>query len=131
MNWLCGVRPQKADSQIASEINYFLDYYQTLRPTVFLSYEREAYYASDGSDFRVTFDNHILSRQTDLSLEADVGGTPILPENMILMEIKTSGGIPLWMTEILSRERIYKTSFSKYGTAYQTTIFPGSYHCGD
>ena len=35
------------------------------------------------------------------------------------MEIKCSGGIPLWMTQVLSKEHIYKTSFSKYGTAYK------------
>ena len=40
------------------------------------------------------------------------------------MEIKCSGGIPMWMTRVLSEEHIYKTSFSKYGTAYQTMIFP-------
>jgi hypothetical protein len=38
------------------------------------------------------------------------------------MELKCSGGIPLWMTRVLSKERIYKTSFSKYGTAYQKFI---------
>lgn len=124
MDWICGIPPKESNTQIAAEINYFLDYYRTLRPTVFLTYEREAYYSLDGSDFRVTFDDHILSRQDDLSLEADVGGTSLLPEGMVLMEIKTSGGIPLWMTHALSQERIYKTSFSKYGTAYQTTIFP-------
>jgi hypothetical protein len=40
------------------------------------------------------------------------------------MELKCPGGIPMWMTEILSKEKIYKTSFSKYGTAYRTIIFP-------
>ena len=35
------------------------------------------------------------------------------------MEIKTSGGIPLWMSEALTRNHLYKTSFSKYGTAYR------------
>ena len=40
------------------------------------------------------------------------------------MEIKCSGGIPLWMTQVLSREKIFKSSFSKYGTAYQTLIYP-------
>ncbi len=40
------------------------------------------------------------------------------------MEIKCSGGIPLWMTHVLSEEQIYKTSFSKYGTAYKTLIYP-------
>lgn len=28
------------------------------------------------------------------------------------------------MTCVLSQEHIYKTSFSKYGTAYETIIFP-------
>lgn len=41
---------------------------------------------------------------------------------MTLMEIKTSGGIPLWMTNVLTRQHIYKTSFSKYGSAYQNML---------
>jgi hypothetical protein len=41
-----------------------------------------------------------------------------------LMEIKCFGGIPLWMAHFLSEEHIYKTSYSKYGTAYQTLIYP-------
>lgn len=59
-----------------------------------------------------------------MSLESGVWGTPILEEGMVLMEIKTSGGIPLWMTHFLTQERLFKTSFSKYGTAYQNLIFP-------
>ena len=124
MEWISGERHYHKHTQIANEIDYFLDYYKTLHPAVFLSYEREAFYARDGSDFRVTFDDNILCRQEDLSLESEVYGTPILPEGKALMEIKCSGGIPLWMTEVLSREKIYKTSFSKYGTAYRTLIFP-------
>jgi len=127
MGWLSGERHTNKRTQISNEIDYFMDYYGTLHPTVFLSYEREAFYANDGSDFRVTFDDNILCRQEDLSLESEVYGTPILPEGMVLMEIKCSGGIPLWMTEVLSREQIYKTSFSKYGTAYRTLIFPKSH----
>ena len=75
--WICDKNCDIRKSQIAEEINYFLNYYETLRPTVFLSYEREAYYSKDGSDFRVTFDDNILCRQQDLSLESDVGGTAI------------------------------------------------------
>lgn len=122
--WLSREKRIEKHTQIASEIDYFLDYYGSLHPTVFLSYEREAYYANDGSDFRVTFDDNILCRQHDLSLESEVYGTPILPEGKVLMEIKCSGGIPLWMTQVLSKEKIYKTSFSKYGTAYGMLIFP-------
>lgn len=122
--WLSRERHPDKHTQIANEIDYFLDYYGSLRPTVFLSYEREAYYANDSSDFRVTFDDNILCRQNELSLESEAYGTPILPEGKVLMEIKCSGGIPLWMTHVLSEEKIYKTSFSKYGTAYGMMIFP-------
>ena len=122
--WLSREKHPDKHTQIANEIDYFLDYYGSLHPTVFLSYEREAYYCNDGSDFRVTFDDNILCRQDDLSLDSEVYGAEILPEGKVLMEIKCSGGIPLWMTQVLSEEKIYKTSFSKYGTAYQTVIHP-------
>jgi hypothetical protein len=112
------------NAQLGSEIDYFLDYYGNLKPAVFLSYDREAFKMKDGSDFRVTFDRNILARDSDLSLESDVYGTPVLEEGKALMELKCSGGIPLWMTKVLSQEHIYKTSFSKYGTAYTQMILP-------
>ena len=123
--WLSGEKHPDKHTQIANEIDYFLELYGTLHPTIFLSYEREAYYATDGSDFRITFDDNILCRQDELYLQTDAYGIPILPEDKVLMEIKCSGGIPLWMTKILSEEKIYKTPFSKYGTAYQKLIYPG------
>jgi len=126
MNWICNGSDDKPDSQIAREIDYFLAYYQTLRPTVFLSYEREAFFCREGGDFRVTFDDAILARQEELSLEAGLWGTPLLEEGKVLMEIKTSGGIPLWMTHVLTEEQIFKTAFSKYGNAYQKMIYPNS-----
>lgn len=119
MEYFRNGKPLPDHSQIGREIQYFWEYYKTLHPTVFLSYEREAYYALDGSDFRVTFDENILYRESELSLESAVYGTSILEEGQTLMEIKTSGGIPLWMSEALTRQHLYKTSFSKYGTAYQ------------
>lgn len=121
--WLSGDSPGP-DGQIADEVRCFCTYYGQLKPKVFLAYDRQAWYCTSGSDFRVTFDENILCRQAQMSLEAPVWGSPILPEDRVLMEIKTSGGIPLWMTHILNAQHIYKTSFSKYGTAYQRLIFP-------
>lgn len=109
-------------SQIGNEIQYFRDYYGSLHPTVFLSYEREAYYALDGSDLRITFDENILYRSQDLSLESEVYGIPLLNKDQTLMEIKTSGGYPLWLTKTLTENHLFKTSFSKYGSAYQKMI---------
>ena len=111
--------PLPVHSQIANEIEYFRSYYDDLHPTVFLSYQREAFYSLDGGDFRVTFDENILYRQQDLSLGSDIYGIPILYPDQTLMEIKTSGGLPLWMSHELNQLGLYKTSFSKYGRAYQ------------
>ena len=127
MSWICREQACPFDTQISREIDYFIDFYGKLKPTVFLAYEREAYYDKGGADFRVTFDDNILARQTNVNLCSNVYGEQILPEGNVLMELKCSGGIPLWMVEVLSRERIYKTSFSKYGTAYTTLIFPAIY----
>lgn len=111
--------PLPVCSQIGDEIQYFREYYKNLQPSVFLSYEREAFYSLDGSDFRVTFDENILYRRNDISLGSEIYGHPLLGKQQTLMEIKTSGGIPLWMSETLTKHYLYKTSFSKYGSAYQ------------
>lgn len=111
--------PIPVESQIAEEIEYFRSYYTGLRPTVFLSYEREAFYSLDGGDFRVTFDENILYRENDLSLSSEAYGISLLEKGQTLMEVKTSGGLPLWMSHELNRLRVFKTSFSKYGLAYQ------------
>ena len=124
MEWISGNFPCLREEQIVREIDYFKDFYQGLEPKVFLSYEREAYYALDGSDFRVTFDESILCRQRNLSLCDGVWGTPLLSKDQTLMEIKCAGGIPLWMVGALSENKIYKASYSKYGTAYQSMIYP-------
>lgn len=124
MAWLSNNNHGNKNTQISKEIDYFLEYYKTLHPTVFLSYEREAYFTKAKSDFRLTFDDNILFRTEDLSLKSEVYGTPLLEDGFVLMELKCSGGIPLWMTNVLSENHIYKTSFSKYGTAYREHIYP-------
>ena len=143
MKWTCRFARSSSGSdvpgQMASEIDYFLSYYGTLKPAVFLSYDRLAYKMKDSStdcgtsantgaghdrDFRITFDENILFRDYDLSLTSDVYGTPLLEEGKILMELKCSGGLPLWLVKVLSEEHIYKTSFSKYGKAYSEYILP-------
>lgn len=132
MKWMAGsndpavIRQVNTESaQVASEIEYFKGLYSGLRPALYLSYDREAYRMKKGADlsdggreFRVTFDTNILCREGDLSLRSEAYGTAMLGEGMFLMELKCPGAIPMWMTKVLSEERIYKTSFSKYGTAY-------------
>lgn len=118
-DYLLGHR-QVMDTQITREIDYCMDMYKEIAPAMLLSYEREAYYAKDDHEFRVTIDRNILWRDYDLNLCSGIYGNPILKENQALMEVKTAGAIPMWMVRFLRDNGIYKTSFSKYGTAYRT-----------
>lgn len=105
--------------QITNEINYFLNYYEDLKPRMFLSYEREAYASIEGKNFRITFDKDVTWRNYDFDLSKEPYGENILPKSMILMEVKTVLGYPRWLLDFLSKNKIYKISFSKYGNAYK------------
>ena len=51
-----------------------------------------------------------LRAQSDVSL--------LLPKDLILLEIKTAGAMPIWLSSALDGESILPGSFSKYGAAY-------------
>lgn len=124
MEWIATGKYPEKPCQISNEIDYFIKHYGALKPSVFLSYEREAYYDKSGTDFRVTFDENIMCRKEAMLLSEEPWGDTLLEDGQTMMEIKTSGGIPLWMTGILTRLGVFKTSFSKYGNYYRNTIFP-------
>ena len=114
--------PLPNDSQIARELVYFRDFYKNLEPRVYLCYEREAWYDPLDGGFRMTLDRNIRYRTTDFDLRSSYDGQALLSPEMSLLEVKASGGIPLWLTEHLSSQHIHKQSFSKYGTAYMEML---------
>lgn len=107
-----------ADGQIGRELVYFRDYYRDLVPSCLIIYDRIAYYEPDG-DLRLTIDYDPRYRTEDLTLTKDMKGQPLLPEGSAILEIKVQQAVPLWLTPILSKAKIYTGSFSKYGAAYQ------------
>ena len=110
------------DTQITREIQYFVRFYQPL-PRVLLSYRRVAYTGAENG-LRITFDDDIRFRTTALRLTSGNWGQELLAPGMTLMEIKVQGAMPLWLSDLLNRNRIYPTSFSKYGTCYRDFIYP-------
>ena len=110
-----------AGGQINREITYFRDYYKTLVPACLIIYDRTAYF-EPGGDLRLTIDNDPRYRMEDLTLKKDMRGISLLPPGGTVLEIKVQGAMPLWLTDILSEGKIYKGSFSKYGSAYRRQI---------
>lgn len=110
-----------SDSQIEKEITYFRDYYESLKPSCLIIYDREAYYEPDG-DLRLTIDYNPRYRLDDLNLSTSTDGKSLLDEGSTILEIKVQEAIPIWLSTLLSNGKIYKNSFSKYGEAYKREI---------
>ncbi len=106
------------DSQIMREIDYAMHFYRQPKPMMLIAYEREAYFDGENPNLRITFDTNVRARETDCRLESGSHGDYLLPEDAILMEIKTDGAMPVWLAQALSQCRILPARFSKYGTAY-------------
>ena len=109
-------------SQIARESDFTLKRYQNLLPACLISAEREAFYAKDDHEFRITFDENLLADREHLSLREEARGIPLTEKDEVLLEIKTDAAIPLWLCRFLSERKLNKASFSKYGTAYLTFL---------
>ncbi len=117
-------KPLCDNSQIKNEIDYFMSKSGELLPRVYLSYEREAFFCKTDENLRMTFDFNIKMRDSEVSLFASENDVDVLDENHVLMEVKTLNGLPFWLVNFLSDNKIYKTSFSKYGTGYEKFILP-------
>jgi len=109
----------KTNHQVLREIDYIMNFYK-LKPKVFISYDRLAFFEKGNSDFRLTIDTNIQTRQTELGLEIPASGRQLLEPGTWLMEAKAFKAFPLWFVKFLSSRKINSTSFSKYGTEYKT-----------
>lgn len=106
-------------SQVRSEIQWLQARCERLEPKMFIYYDRYAMQGKEDSDLRITIDYNLRYRYTDVSLASGTYGEALLDEDYMIMEIKSSGAYPVWLTQLLSQVEVYKSSFSKYGTAYK------------
>ena len=115
-----GTLPQnpRTNHQVMREIDYIMHFYP-LKPKVYISYDRWAFFEKGNSDFRLTIDTNIQTRREDLRLDSPVYGTQLLQPGEWLMEAKAFKAFPLWFVRFLSGRKIFNTSFSKYGTEYK------------
>lgn len=119
---LQGEKPE-VQSQIQSEIDWFISRYQP-SPKAFIAYERLAFSGLLDPNFRITFDQNVRYRLTALDLSKGTFGEPLFNPGIVLMEIKMTDAMPLWLSHALTDLSIFPTSVSKYGTCYQTYIQP-------
>ena len=119
VKYLAGeIRPEK-ESQISREIDFFREHYEGLAPAMVVTYDRIAMAGVDNPQLRITFDTNLRWRIGNMDLRDGNAGQLILPEGQHLMELKVAGAFDLRIAGILSELKIFPTSFSKYGRAYE------------
>ena len=78
-----GERPKCTDfitEQVINEIEYYLSHTK-VNLTVYIGYNRIAFFGKEDKDFRLTIDSKIITRREDLFLESGCHGTDILKPN--------------------------------------------------
>ena len=107
--------------QVLNEIEYILKIYD-LEPKLYLAYDRKAFFCKENRDLRITFDSNVRTRRYDLKLENGDYGEKQLEKEKLIMEIKAENNMPLWLSNMLSENKVYRTSYSKYGKEYETLL---------
>ena len=117
-----------ATRQIARELEAAMDRWLPLVPSMGIACDRaawayrpEMFQEREGdelldSELRITFDDCLEYLDCHRFRSP---WRPIIESSESVMEIKSAGPYPPWLVKVLSAERIYPASFTKYGNAYQ------------
>ena len=99
--FLCKGAPLSDNRQIQNEIRWFMKQNRP-SPKVFIGYDRIAYAGIEDPEFRITFDRNIRYRLHDLDLRSGDHGDPVTDNDTVVMEVKITDAMPLWLVARLS-----------------------------
>lgn len=109
---------QTSNTQVLREIHYFRTLY-ALKPEMIVSYDRHALHGVYDPDLRITFDSHLRCRNEDLHVESGAYGENFIDPNLIVLEVKVSDSVPLWLVRILQDLNCEQKSASKFCTSME------------
>jgi hypothetical protein len=105
-----------SNPQILKEVHSFKSLYD-LDPRIIVSYDRQAFHGLYEEDLRVTFDFNLMCRDDNLRVEDGPQGKHFVDPNLVIMEVKVTHSVPLWLTRLLSEFECKKQSVSKFCTS--------------
>ena len=118
LDW--GQMPEQT-GQVGREVRWMMHRYALL-PAAVISYDRDAWFSEKEPGVRITLDRNLSFRNWELDMNSCATGISLLPVDQRLMEIKTNGVYPLWLTRLLTEKNAGRAHFSKYGLAYRQFI---------
>lgn len=117
-----------SNPQIMKEIDYFRKLYK-LNPEMVVSYDRHAFHCITDSDLRITFDLNLRCRNEDLQIEKGPYGRNFIDPDLVVLEVKVTHSVPLWLTRILQELECEQRSASKFCTSLELLkgeVLPGN-----
>lgn len=109
------------DEKVTSKLLALRERYGTIKPKMYISYDRVSFKGKEDKKVRVTVDQHLLYRADYVDMKKGKFGNHLLDPNKLIMEVKVPEEQPIWLVELLEKYQIEKQSFSKYGNAYRLT----------
>lgn len=120
--YICGGEvPQMTEyngRQVMSEIDYTTKRL-SLRPAAAIFYDRRAFHGNQDGEIRLTLDNNVRYRLEQTDLRLGTSGRLLTGQPDCVMEIKSAGAVPLWLSAALTEIGLTPGSFSKYGSVYK------------
>lgn len=110
-----------SNSQICKEIDYTLKT-KCLKEKMMVMYDRLSYYLKEDEQIRITFDFNLRYRTDMVDFKLGDSGHRFFNEDIVIMEVKTLGSLPIWFVKLMNSFKFYPTSFSKYGEIYKKEI---------
>ncbi|ALC92307.1 hypothetical protein AM500_22930 [Bacillus sp. FJAT-18017] len=109
---------EASNHQILKEIHHFRRLYY-LNPAMVVSYDRQAFHCITDPDLRVTFDLNLRCRDSDLHIENGPYGENFIDRDLVVLEVKVTHSVPLWLTRILQDLQCEQRSASKFCTSLE------------
>lgn len=116
-----GNRPKNANPITLAELDYDFEKYN-LQPSILINYERYSYYFKGNKDLRVTFDHNVKYRVKKPDLTNGDDMHHIIDKDMYIMEIKSLDSLPIKLSQLLAKLKIYPRGFSKPKNAYLKSL---------
>lgn len=116
-----GNRPKNANPITLAELDYDFEKYN-LQPSILINYERYSYYLRGNKDLRITFDHNVKYRTKKPDLTNGDDMHYIIDKDMYIMEIKSLDSLPINLSQLLAKLKIYPRRFSKPKNAYLKSL---------
>lgn len=108
-----------ADEKVMSELATLKKRYGSIKPKMYIYYDRVSFKGKEDQKVRVTVDQNLLYRADHIDVERGRFGKALLDPDKVILEIKVAEEQPTWLVDLLEKYQIQKQSFSKYGNAYR------------